>query len=147
MSTSIRPSTSGWLTDLSHERRQELIGATVTLFENLKAINGLLIKVEDGTAHVFRPDAVDPTAFRVAGTRFERTPGTPLRPALARALVYENEWQQTRSTLVDENGEPLDGRTQYDYDSALTAYEEGLSDVHDSLLIELTTQLFPSKES
>lgn len=130
---------SGWMTDLTPEELQNLIGATVTLFQNLKAVNGLLIKIEDGTAYLFRSDQVHP--FLVAGTRFERTPGPPLRPTLARALVHKRQWDEKSKSLQDKDGNPLN---QHDYDKALSAYEESLPDIHEWLLIELATQLFPT---
>ncbi|WNI17686.1 hypothetical protein [Actinacidiphila sp. ITFR-21] len=132
---------SGWLVDLSPKECQGLIGATVTLFWNLKAATGLLIKVEDGIAHLFRPDEGTAISFEVAGTRFERTPGTPLRPALARAVVLDREWSETDAALRGDHDVITDQET---WDSERDDYVERLPDIHGELLWELLRLTFPT---
>ncbi|MET9360456.1 hypothetical protein ABZX93_06060 [Streptomyces sp. NPDC006632] len=141
MTTTDRPSTSGWLIDLTPEELQALVGATLTVFCGARSNTGLLTNVEEGVAYLFRPDLAEPLQYAVNGTKFERTPGTPLRPALARSLVYDREWRAKHDRLTNDDGDPLDYN---DYDPALSDYEAGLVDVHDGLLMELTTQLFPT---
>lgn len=81
----------------------------------------------------------------VGGTRFERVPGTPMRPALASALAYEHAWLTRRAALVDDEFDKLRvGVSQYDYDQALTEYEEGLPDVFSALVSETTCTAFSS---
>ncbi|MFF1693059.1 hypothetical protein ACFVXC_05455 [Streptomyces sp. NPDC058257] len=134
----------GWLTDLDDKELKSLVGATLSVFCNLRSNTGLLVKVEDGTAYLFRPDQGEFLEYPVSATRFERTPGTPMRPALAAALVYEREWCAFAASLEDAEGQITD---QGKWDHGRGDYEYGMPDRFESLLMELTTQLFPSPET
>ncbi|WP_274032640.1 hypothetical protein [Streptomyces sp. MMBL 11-1] len=128
--------TTGWFIDLSEEQQAELLGASLTVFCNMRATTGILTAVQDGIAYLYLPSEADPVQYPVGGSRYERVPGTPIRPALASALRYEESWRQRTKTLTDENGELLDGVDQSDYDQAEARYEAGLPGVFDSLLSE-----------
>lgn len=144
MSTPPAP-TSGWLTDLTPEQQTGMVGATLNVFWNMRASTGLLLYVTDGIAYLHRPDQTEPIEYQVGGTRFERVPGTPMRPALASALAYEHAWLTRRAGLVDDEFDKLRvGVSQYDYDQALTEYEEGLPDVFSALVTETTCTAFSS---
>lgn len=132
----------GWLIDLTEEELKSLVGATLSVFCNLRSNTGLLVKVEDGVAYLFRPDQVEFLAYPVNATRFERTPGTPMRPALASALVYERQWTAFAASLEDDDGQITD---QEKWDHGRGDYEYGMPDVFETLLLELTTQIFPSQ--
>ncbi|WP_329147113.1 hypothetical protein OIU91_16425 [Streptomyces sp. NBC_01456] len=129
----------GWLTDLSEEELEHLVGAMLNVFCGARSNTGLLIRIEDGVAYLFRSDQVEPLQYAVNGTRFERTPGTPMRPALARALVYEQAWDAIDASLRNDEEEITDQGT---WDHKRGDYEYGLPDVHDCLVLELTCQLF-----
>ncbi|MGW3860398.1 hypothetical protein ACWEDZ_02795 [Streptomyces sp. NPDC005047] len=132
---------NGWLVDLSADDLQRLVGATVTLFMNLKAATGLLTGVKDGNANLYRPDTGKHVSFLVAGTRFERTPGTPMRPALARALTHHALWADEHKQLMTENGELRPGISHRDYDRALSRHVEAAADIHEDLLAETASLL------
>ncbi|MGW1180223.1 hypothetical protein [Streptomyces drozdowiczii] len=133
---------SGWLNDLTEEELESLVGATLSVFCNLRSNTGLLVKVENGAVHLFRPDQVEFLSYPVNATRFERTPGTPLRPALASALVYERRWTSSAASLEGDDGQITD---QERWDHERGDYEYGMPDVFETLLLELTTQIFPSQ--
>ncbi|MEV7902092.1 hypothetical protein [Streptomyces anulatus] len=141
----------GWFIDLTEEQQTDLIGVTLTTFCNMRADTGLLIQIKDGTAYLYRPDRAEPLQYPVAGSRYERVPNTPARPALASALRYEESWQTRTNTLIDENGELLDGVDHSDYDTAQDEYERGLPAIFDGLLSETVSAAFsrstaPAKE-
>jgi hypothetical protein len=133
------PPNTGWLVDLNEKQKQNLAGAMVNVFWNLRATTGLLIKIEDGIAHLFRSDQGEFIEYQVAGTRYERVPGTPMRPALAHGLDYQYTWQKQRDALTNDEGDAIN---QDDYDDALATYEQGLVSVYDDLICEASCLLF-----
>ncbi|MFI7083949.1 hypothetical protein ACIBUR_10115 [Streptomyces anulatus] len=142
MSTPAPAPTSGWFIDLTEEQQTDLIGASLTVFCNMRATTGLLTAVRDGVAYLYLPSEVDPVQYPTGGSRYERVPGTPIRPALASALRYEESWRQRNTSLTDENGELLDDVHQSDYDNAEAEYEAGLPDVFGGLLSEAIDAAF-----
>ncbi|MFB7917047.1 hypothetical protein [Streptomyces sp. NPDC056061] len=144
------PPTSGWLVDLSEQQQNALVGSTLNVFWKQQAATGLLLSVTEGVAHLYRPDQVEPLKYLVTGTRFERVPGTPMRPALAAALRYEHLWV-TRFNALLTDGELRPGVSQKHYDEKVTEYEWGLPDVFSSLVAEAAISAFtpptmPAKE-
>ncbi|MFV0135569.1 hypothetical protein ACLGIH_20495 [Streptomyces sp. HMX87] len=142
MTTSTTPNTppdSGWLTDLTEKQKQNLAGAKVDVFCGLRAANGLVMDIEDGVMRLFRDDHAEPLEFPVASTSYSRVPGTPMRPALARALVYQRDWEVQRASLTNDNGDALN---QAQYDDALSEYEMGLPDLYDALIMEYAGAIF-----
>ena len=135
------PPTRGWLVDLTESQRQSLVGAHVDISCNARATNGLVMDIVDGIVRIFRDDRPEPLEFAVAGSNYVRVPGTPMRPALAHALVYQRTWEARRDALTDDDGEALN---QHDYDTALGNYEEGLRDVYDALIREYSAVIFRS---
>ncbi|MGW3153791.1 hypothetical protein [Streptomyces sp. NPDC001089] len=131
--------TRGWMADLTQRELQGLVGAMVHVFWNLKATTGLLLSVEDGTATIFRDDTREPLEYLATGTRYERVPGTPMRPALAHALNYQRQWDKQAETLTDDEGNALD---TYDYDKAKGEWEQGLDAVYGALVQEAAGLLF-----
>lgn len=133
------PPVSAWLVDLTEEQRRNLAGAMVSAFCGAKATSGLVMDADGDTLRIFREDQDAPVEFPVTGTNYTRTPGTPMRPALAHALVYQHAWQEQRATLTNANGDPLNS---HDYDEALGEYEMGLPGIYDDLISEYTRTLF-----
>lgn len=130
---------NGWLVDLNTQQREHLIGALVDVFCGAKATTGLLTDIEGGVVRIFRDDYPHPIEYQVCGTRYARVPNSPHRPALARALVYQREWDAIRTGLLQADGNPIH---QGDYDSARAAYAVGLVDVYDALLKEAAALRF-----
>lgn len=129
----------GWMADLTETQLRDLVGAMVHVFWNFKATTGLLLRIEDGNAYLFRDDTPEPIVYLVAGTRYKRVPGTPMRPALAAALNYQRQWDEERATLTNDNGDALN---ILDYDKAKGAWEQGLDDVYGPLVQEASELLF-----
>lgn len=132
----------GWLVDLDKDELKSLVGATLNVFCGARSNTGLVTKIEDGIAYLYRPDQAEPLQYAVNGTKFERTPGTPMRPALARALDYKREWTELSDSMADGAGNIA---AQQEWDHARGDYEYGMPDVFESLLTELTNQLFPTR--
>ncbi|MEU1552223.1 hypothetical protein ABZ517_05800 [Streptomyces scabiei] len=130
---------SGWLADLDDQQLQGLVGAMVTVISGARATTGLLTDIEGGTANVFHERYARPIPFRVSSTNYERVPGSPMRPALAHALVYQRSWDAQYEVLTDGNGNALN---MYDYDSARGAWEEGLPEFYEALMKENRRLLF-----
>jgi hypothetical protein len=140
------PPGSGWLVDLNEQQKQNLVGAMVNVFWNLKATTGLLVNIEDGTAFLFRADQAGFIEYQVSGTRYERVPGHPMRPALAHALVYQRAWDEQYEALTNGHGDALN---ILDYDKARGEWEQRLATVYEPLMAEAADLLFqnPSEPS
>ncbi|MFE7114942.1 hypothetical protein ACFU99_05890 [Streptomyces sp. NPDC057654] len=125
----------GWFVDLDDHQLEGLIGAMVTVFSGARTATGILTDIEDGTAHIFNERYDKPATFQVFSTRYERLPGTPLRPALAAALVYQRS--------KDKQAVP-EGKVEnaYDYDSVRGAEDEGQGAVYEALVKESIRLLF-----
>ena len=129
----------GWLVDLDDKQLQSLVGAMVTVISGARAATGLLTDIEGGTARIFNERHSRPLEFRVSSTNYERVPGSPMRPALAAALVYQRAWDEQYEVLTDGNG---NARNIYDYDSARGTWEGGLPEVYEALMTEARRLLF-----
>jgi hypothetical protein len=134
------PPTSGCLVDLSKEERQALAGAMINVFSNAKGATGLLVKIEDGIAFLYRHGESEFLRYPVGSTSFERVPGKPILPALASALDTDDEWEQQRDELLNEDGDAKDQRA---YDDAQASHEMDLGQhIHDDLLSEMAKLVF-----
>lgn len=131
---------NGWLTDLTAEQQQTLVGAMLHVFSGARATTGLVTDITDGVMRLYRETRAEPIEYPLRSTAYTRIPGHRARPALARALVYQREWDTLRDALTDDNGKPLN---QGDYTAACANYEDGLVDVYDALLLEYTSELYP----
>ncbi|WP_329271783.1 hypothetical protein [Streptomyces sp. NBC_01451] len=129
----------GWLADLDDQQLQGLVGAMVTVISGARAATGLLTDIEGGTARIFNERHSRPIEFRVSSTNYERVPGSPMRLALAHALVYQRAWDEQYETLTDGNGNALN---MYDYDKARGEWEQGLPEVYEALMAENRRLLF-----
>ncbi|MFH9731797.1 hypothetical protein [Streptomyces sp. NPDC017260] len=131
---------NGWLADLTIEQQQTLVGAMLHVFSGARAATGLVTDITDGVLRLFREDRAEPIEHSTIATGYTRLPGHRTRPALARALVYQREWDRLRDSLTDDNGKPLN---RDDYDTACGNYEAGVVNVYESLLLEYSSDLYP----
>lgn len=129
---------SGWMADLTTKQLDSLVGAMVTVISGARAATGLLTDIEDGTARIFNERYANPIEFAVHSTNYERVPGTPMRPALAAALVYQRTWDEQYEALTVD-GDAKDIRV---YDKARGAWEDGLAEVYEPLMEESRRLLF-----
>lgn len=135
------PPDHGWLVDITKEQKDNLAGAMVNAKCGAKATTGLVLGVEDDVVRLFCKDRGKPVEYLVVGTMYSRVPGTPMRPALAAALVCQHTWDVERASLTDADG---NARNQYLYDSALADFEQDVARFYDDLIREYSSAVFNS---
>ena len=128
----------GWLIDLTREELESLLGTTLNVSSGARSNTGLVIKVAEKAIHLYRPDGGVPLIYAISSTRFNHVPGKPRRPALARCLAHELEWdQKAEANGWDNDLTPTDG-----YDRARGGYEQNLVGFYPDLLKEAAKELF-----
>lgn len=112
------------------------VGCYLTAFVGFEGYHGLLIKVEGKYAYIDQPRLDGVRRFLIGSTGFQRQRHTPKRPALARAIAYQHEWEATDKALRggSEDGAITD---QWTWDHRRGEWEQGLVDIHERLLAEL----------
>lgn len=135
---------TGWLTDMTADERQSMVGCTVTVSHNLRSATGLLVRFnDDDTLTVVGADVSDPAVFPVAGT-YIRPLDAPRRQALAGALDARLDWIAKLATFQNEEGEIVDDDA---YGYAKGDYEYEISDALHTLIDEQLGHIFGGSEA
>jgi hypothetical protein len=112
------------------------VGHHIQVLQGTYGYTGLLIRVDGKYAEIYQPRLRGTERFRISAVTFIRHLDKTPRPALAAAVAYERQWQDTDRALRGGDSEaPISD--QDNWDRRRGEWEVGLIDIHQALMQEL----------